>query len=285
MLKLLIINLILIKILLIESYEVEPLSENYKDLIVKQHNLLRNRIAGGDLDPFPSASKMEEFTWDDSLAAIDLWQAHPFGQNVGVNSTDFRTNYLFIKKTINIWFNQYRRTHISMVDKFDRRYENSSNFAVMIRESNNKVGCNFITYRENVLLSKLLYCNYAEDNMDDEMVYTKGESCSECSDIGLKCSLKYVNLCSSGAEESSELEDMEIISEEVSERAEEFHFDVLIWPVRNHVISPLVVQVEPTNISDLSVTKTKRYVLSESVVCYLSLYSVLFYSSCLILCL
>lgn len=271
MFKLLLL-LFLIKINLIYSFEIEALNDTYKKLIVTQHNTLRNRIAGGKLDPFPSASRMQELSWDESLASIDLWQSHPFGQNVGVNTTDFRTNYLFIKKTINIWFNEYRSTHISMIDKFDKRYENSSNFAVMINENNNKVGCNFIVYKKKVLLSKLLYCNYAEDNLDDEMVYTKGKSCSECSDIGLQCSLKYENLCSS---EESEFE----VSEEVSVRAEEINFDEDIWPVTKHSISPLFV--EASNISKSreggsTVTKTRRYVLSNSVISFPNFYSILF---------
>lgn len=201
-------------------YEVEKLNENLKSLILKKHNILRNQLASGTLEPFPSASKMREVTWDESLEDSTIF-SHPFaGHNNGFNSTNFdmgMEDSLLIEKTIDSWFDEYKEVPVTEIDNFDRRFETGEQFTVMARENNHKIGCTFIKYpydkKNRNLFRKALSCYYNKDNAIGDFVYTRGESCSECSHFGVLCSSKFTNLCSADREITIEEKEIEEVKE------------------------------------------------------------------------
>lgn len=219
--------------------QAETMDDNLISIILMEHNNLRNQLAGGHLDPFPEGSKMRDVTWDETLeylAAIQIQNcnmkhdqchatmSHPMaGQNLGFigSSKQLEKNDIFLRSTINSWFEEYKNTPASIIDRFENRFlSTSGHFAVMARENNHKIGCamiNFNYYNQNVkYYGKMLTCNYAETNIVNQHVYTSGESCSECSHYGLQCSWKYRNLCSaSGSDEGQdEEEEMDLEPEE-----------------------------------------------------------------------
>lgn len=205
------LSLLLVTYTFINCYEVEKLSENLKSLILEKHNILRNQLASGTLEPFPSASKMREVTWDESLEDSTIF-SHPFaGHNNGFNSTNFdmgMDNSLLIEKTIDAWFDEYKEVPVTEIDNFDRRFETGEQFTVMARENNHKIGCTFIKYPYDKLFRKALSCYYNKDNAIGDYVYTRGKSCSQCSHFGVLCSTKFTNLCS--ADREIKIEDKEI---------------------------------------------------------------------------
>lgn len=228
-----------------DCYDVqaETMDESLIATILKEHNVLRNQLAGGHLDPFPEGSKMRDVTWDETLeylAAIQIQScnmkhdqcrstmSHPMaGQNIGFggSSKPLENNEVFLKSTINSWFEEYKKTPVSVIDRFDNSFLGSSgHFTVMARENNHKIGCaliNFNYYNKNVkYYGKMLTCNYAETNVVHQHVYTSGESCSECSHYGLQCSWKYRNLCSSENEEEEEEHEEEYTGEDDIENVE-----------------------------------------------------------------
>lgn len=197
--------LLVVTLALNNCYEVEKLNENLKLLVLKKHNTLRNQLASGALKPFPSASKMREVTWDESLEDSTIF-SHPFaGHNNCFNSTNLdigMEDSVLIEQTIDSWFEEYKEVPVTEIDTFDRRFEIGEQFTVMARENNHKIGCTFIKYPydNRKLFRKALSCYYNKDNEIGDYVYTRGESCSECSHFGVLCSSEFPNLCSADRE-------------------------------------------------------------------------------------
>lgn len=241
--------LLIVTFSLTNCYEVEKLSETLKCLILKKHNTLRDQLASGTIEQFPSASKMREVTWDESLEDSTIF-SHPFaGRNNGFNTTNFdmgMEDSQLIEKTIDSWFEEYKEVPVTEIDKFDRQFEIGEQFTVMARENNHKIGCTFIKYpydKENEkLFRKALSCYYNKDNEIGDKVYSRGESCSECAHYGVLCSSVFVNLCSADREITIEEEEVVEVVENKIEEPISVRFDDGVEDEEIEVVTETIVE-------------------------------------------
>jgi len=190
----------------------------YQNLIIEQHNLYRNNFAEGKLMKFPPASQMRVMYWDKELAFLAEMHVHNCkfqhdecratenypnaGQNIAIYSSSKEIEYFdrTLMKTIELWFNEYKLTPVSLVDNITMtNLSKVGHFTVMMRENNVRVGCAAYKYntkeREIVWFNYLITCNYADNNILGEKIYTRGNPCSECVNVGTVCSTVYKNLC------------------------------------------------------------------------------------------
>lgn len=196
------------------------MNEDMKKVILNQHNEYRSYLASGLLYPMNSAKQMEEMEWDETLEqlaglhVLNCNMKHDqcrstddfnyAGQNLGMFAATYREKDLHgvIRNIIKRWFQEYVHTPFYEIEKFvNQQPKQIGHFTVMSREKNNKIGCAFITYEEYIdnelWYGNMLTCNYAETNLLGTQVYQVGAPCSGCADIGMSCSQRFANLCSS----------------------------------------------------------------------------------------
>ncbi|GAB0098203.1 hypothetical protein DMENIID0001_139130 [Sergentomyia squamirostris] len=201
------------------NVQVVKVDQELIDTILEKHNYYRNKVAKGNLKGYPQAAKMQKMMWNDDLAYLatvhvkhcqfehDKCRATPdfpyAGQNLAFHAT---TGHLdknltgIVSFMIDEWFNEYSLVSPDCVDKFTKDHLEAGHFTAMIREKSNCVGCAMITYNfvesGKEWTGLILTCDYAETNMLNWPIYTKGAPCSECTSIGKSVSSDYDSLCS-----------------------------------------------------------------------------------------
>ncbi|XP_063705347.1 antigen 5 like allergen Cul n 1-like [Culicoides brevitarsis] len=184
------------------------MSTKRKNLILRLHNRLRNKVALGQLSGYPKAVRMPMLRWDDELAFLaelnvkqcemkhdecrNTDKFHYAGQNLayigGGNSNAER-----IKALVRKWFEEYKDANSSFIDKY-RRHPNGKaigHFTAMIQDRTDTIGCAILRHTKNSHF--FLACNYSFTNMVKDKVYTKGQkSCSKCR---TGCNAIYKGLC------------------------------------------------------------------------------------------
>lgn len=193
-----------------------PLDDTLKDLIVSLHNQYRNEIAAGKIPDFPSAKRMGEMQWDETLQFLAekhvikcrfehdqcrATPAYPYsGQNIFYQATI--GHKMDRKKAIEFgilgWFEEWKQARISVVDSITMDQSQVFHFTVLVNDRNNRVGCGMIQYRmpqRGMMFDAfMLTCNYQENNILGQPTYLRGAPCSDCP-AGSKCSSEYKALC------------------------------------------------------------------------------------------
>lgn len=114
------------------------MSTQRKNLILRIHNRLRNKVASGQLYGYPRAVRMPVLRWDDELAYLaelnvkqcemnhdrcrntDKFKAA--GQNLAIQTTTGKPeeNGKIIKKLINKWFEEYKDANRTYIESYKR---------------------------------------------------------------------------------------------------------------------------------------------------------------------
>ncbi|XP_037812602.1 allergen Tab y 5.0101-like [Lucilia sericata] len=187
---------------------------NLQSLIIQQHNILRNNLAG-NLTHFEPAARMGTTQWHPELAtyaqlnAMTCNDEHDFchntnefkvtGQNLASHNWSGRTKDLagIIKQMINVWYSEYIYAEQSDVDSFHRIFgsdnEFIAHFTTVINERNTHIGCGAVAEKKGRLNTIYFACNYARNNIYNLPVYEKGPTASKCL-TGVNP--EYKNLCS-----------------------------------------------------------------------------------------
>ncbi|XP_012342627.1 venom allergen 5-like [Apis florea] len=180
----------------------DQLSCQDKQLILDEHNNLRQKITFGKIQGMPIAANMRELIWDDELADMaQKWASKcaeihdPFRhirrfyveQNIlkTISSTQFNDvpNW---RQTIYNWFNEAQ--YKSGISHYNQIFSSNSYL----------IGCGYTYYYDPAHgYIKNYVCNYAPgDNVNGHLPYERGQPAS--SNYGMTFSSRYRGLCSAG---------------------------------------------------------------------------------------
>lgn len=119
--------------------EIVEMDKQQKEIIVKLHNKMRNKIAMGEMKEFDSAAKMPVFQWDDELAYLaeitarscvfkhDSCRAtkkYPYaGQNLArrYNNIDYEDKDIAIEEMITKWFSENKDADMSYIKSYQHQ--------------------------------------------------------------------------------------------------------------------------------------------------------------------
>lgn len=199
----------------VSNVRLIKLSAVQKKSLVVAHNKYRNQVAAGAYAniSFPSASKMSEMHWDNSLQYLaeihasyglmkhdscratpdypysgqNLYQWMSSANNVNVDSV--------LTGATSAWFNEIKEANPQLVDKFSMEHLNAAgHFSVMVNDNNNRLGCGASTFHYlnngKRWYGILVTCNYEYTNMLGAPTYVKGTPTRNC-----KTSKNYPRLC------------------------------------------------------------------------------------------
>lgn len=198
-----------------DNLKLETLTSAQKNFIVQKHNEYRQQVASGSISKLPSANKMGEMKWDNTLETLaqthvkhctfshDKCRATPdyphSGQNLYKSSTTRANPNVTeaIGSALTSWFEEYKDVSASLIKKYESNDSGTGHFLVMVKDVNTRVGCAAITFT-TVKSGKTYYnvqitCNYQDTNMKGDPTYTEGKPCSACT---RGCSSTYKALCS-----------------------------------------------------------------------------------------
>ncbi|KAI8040311.1 antigen 5 like allergen Cul n 1 [Drosophila gunungcola] len=188
------------------------------DLILDEHNALRNILAAGKVSNLPQPDRMATLQWHTELEYLatlnvkqcdlkyDLCHNTPDFGNSGQNLALVNINLLkgdgnhttecLIRESIGGWWNQSANITKEQLQRFPKGKlaESISNFAVMARDNNTFVGCAALSFEKPAGHPQfLLACNYASNYVPDWPIYReKAIGCQSGSDP------KYPSLCKAG---------------------------------------------------------------------------------------
>ena len=170
--------------------------------IVREHNILRNRIAsGGERETFkiPPASNMLEMVWDDELADIAMNHAlqcsfehdcsscrevdnFQVGQNLYQRRTSWLNPVANWTKAIHAFYDEISYTPSNILSKFKNGLY--GHFTQMVWAKTWRIGCGYSAYAINdtqFKIEELYVCNYGPaGNVRNQRVYAKGKGATRC---------------------------------------------------------------------------------------------------------
>lgn len=195
--------------------KVVEVTEEYKKIMLDEHNKYRSTVATGGVKWLPKAKQMATMTWDDELAQLAQLNAYRCvqkhddchntasfrysGQNLNhimtINAGDDIENVpQVIKDLISSWWDEKKDVNSRMVDAMydPGRHTMVFHFAVMAAEKANKLGCAMSQWSENGNPYLYLVCNYSFTDVVGLPMYVKGKPCSGCK---TGCNSAYEGLC------------------------------------------------------------------------------------------
>ncbi|XP_067000503.1 venom allergen 5 [Anabrus simplex] len=179
-----------------------------RQLILDEHNKLRQSLALGKVNGQPRASNMREMVWDDNLAALaQSWAdqctiAHDYSRNdgrfpVGQNLAATWTTRSSIspipdfRRQINDWFNEVSLFHYGSTGFTVA----TGHYSQLAWGETYLVGCGYSFYYDKSRgYTKLYICNYGPGgNVVGEEPYVQGPP--SCPLYGMSSSSRYQGLC------------------------------------------------------------------------------------------
>ncbi|XP_064470117.1 scoloptoxin SSD976-like [Ornithodoros turicata] len=156
--------------------------------IIELHNMLRNRLAAGNLPGFPPAANMLRLEYDGEVAR--LAQVHSqscifqHGCNGCGNMGQFVGQNLYLAprgtwtNALNTWWDEYKRTNSAIVRSYVFSASNG-HFTQMAWARTTKVGCGATDCPR--LGGRYMVCNYSPGgNIIRQPIYQQGSACSQC---------------------------------------------------------------------------------------------------------
>uniref|UniRef100_A0A0K8UYG2 Venom allergen 5.02 n=2 Tax=Bactrocera latifrons TaxID=174628 RepID=A0A0K8UYG2_BACLA len=185
---------------------VSGLSNGEREIILHEHNKLRQLVATGRYPGQPGAENMREIVWDDELAA----RAQQWANNCEFRHDPLRTinrftmgqNLAIIWSTapldasdgdfpsrIQSWFNEVQK--YSFGDAWSPK---TGHYSQLVWGETSLVGCGFSEYKDSTKYNKLYVCNYGPGgNVVGYNPYQVGKP--SCATYGLRSSARYQGLC------------------------------------------------------------------------------------------
>lgn len=178
-----------------------------KDAVLQQHNAYRNAVASGKWDnvTFPTATKMGEMLWDNTLQYLAEQHAkyghfahdkcrkttqYPYsGQNLYMYRSSPKNNDIskLLALATTTWFETEVRLAANpafVTNLLSAHAAVAGHFTVMVNDKNNRVGCGAATYNqlfgETTWYGIIVTCNYQYNNMVNSPTYVQGALRSEC---------------------------------------------------------------------------------------------------------
>ncbi|CAG9765266.1 unnamed protein product [Ceutorhynchus assimilis] len=187
-------------------------TEQEKQIIINDHNKMRQSVALGQIGGQPPASNMMEMKWDDELANRAQWWAaschserhdegrhnsrFPVGQNIATTWTtkppstyeDIDSDFPY---AIRKWFDEYKLFSFGGIGR-----GRTGHYTQMLWAETNLIGCGFAFYYDpSKGYTKNYVCNYGPSgNVLGQTPYEKGYP--SCNQYGLTESSQYSGLCS-----------------------------------------------------------------------------------------
>ncbi|XP_043796999.1 venom allergen 5-like [Apis laboriosa] len=173
-----------------------------KQLILDEHNDIRQKISFGEIQGMPTAANMRELTWDDELADM--------AQNWATKCAEIRDPVRHIRgfyveqnmlKTISsTQFNDLPDWRQAIYNWFNEvQYKGGiSHYNQIFWANSHLIGCGYTYYFDaGHGYIKNYVCNYAPgDNVDGHLPYEQGQPA--CSNYGMTSSSRFKGLCSAG---------------------------------------------------------------------------------------
>ncbi|XP_070492878.1 antigen 5 like allergen Cul n 1-like [Chironomus tepperi] len=179
------------------------LTDEHKKIILEEHNKLRNKIAGGELEGFEPAKKMLTMKWNDELAflanlnALNCDFEHDqcrntetfkyVGQNLAISAStaDYPETEKAIRESINDWYQEYENSTQSDINKYpDQKDRMIGHFTQIVNGLAGEIGCGATRYTdsssgEDFKILKLS-CDYSRTNLINQPIYEQGIKASDC---------------------------------------------------------------------------------------------------------
>merc|ERR1712215_20615 len=178
-----------------------------KDLIVKTHNELRQKVAAGleTNGNQPAASNMRKVVWNNEIAMIAQKWANQckfghdqsrnkcdgkyVGQNVYWSSVMMKTQKEQLKGVVDAiksWYSEVKKPFTTSIDPF-KWNSACGHYTQVVWAETSEVGCGFSSNKAGTNI----VCNYAVGgNMIGGTMYKKGPGCSACP-RGTSCDSTY----------------------------------------------------------------------------------------------
>ncbi|XP_067618187.1 uncharacterized protein [Eurosta solidaginis] len=185
---------------------VSGLSPGERDIILYEHNKLRQLVAQGRYPGQPGAENMREIVWDDELAA----RAQQWADNCEFRHDPYRSinrftmgqNLAIIWSTapldptdgdfpsrIQSWFNEVQK--YSFGDAWSPK---TGHYSQLVWGETSLIGCGYAEYKDATKYNKLYVCNYGPGgNVVGYNPYEVGKP--SCATYGLRSSSNYQGLC------------------------------------------------------------------------------------------
>jgi len=188
-----------------------------KDLIVKTHNELRQRVAGG-LESHgnqPGASNMRKLVWNDELAEVaqrlvdqckyghdnnrNMCDGTYVGQNIYMSYAWKQSEdevMATVDKAVTKWYSEVEKPGFdsSFINPFQYS-PGAGHYTQVVWAETQAVGCGLVNYEEGGWYKTLIACNYGVGgNMMRGTMYKVGKGCSDCP-AGTSCDQTFDNLC------------------------------------------------------------------------------------------
>lgn len=211
-----------------------------KNKFLTIHNAIRNVTASGAHEGYPSASRMMELQWDDTLAFLaesynrkkSLFESYNFcfatnkWTNVGKNHfhvyfywKDIKNSYTnLIEYAVLSWayygfianknytqLNAKSTNYTIPTEKTNKEFAlTTMPFLNIIMEKTDRIGCSLklIPFREDSLQILQVVCLYSDSALESSATFRAGTPCSECASFGAQCSKNWTNLCAEISDDS-----------------------------------------------------------------------------------
>ncbi|XP_043660782.1 antigen 5 like allergen Cul n 1 isoform X2 [Drosophila teissieri] len=172
-----------------------------KKLLLRAHNLVRQKWASGKAKIRRPACKMAKIEWSKELEKLALLNAktcvvahdgchnteqfRQSGQNLFVATYSLGMNVtsaVLLETAVAEWAGEEKDIAAEDLQKFDANKVSSiGHLTVLVNERSSAVGCGLVSYKRTQFKQYYLACNYAYTNVVGEPVY------GECAKAGSGC--------------------------------------------------------------------------------------------------
>ncbi|XP_065363759.1 venom allergen 5 isoform X3 [Calliphora vicina] len=182
------------------------ITEEEKEIVLREHNRLRQTVATGRYPGQPGAENMREIVWDNELAQrAQQWAENcefrhdphrtinrfTMGQNMAIiwSTAPLEPDDGDFASRIQKWFDEVQKYQFG-----DAWSSKTGHYSQLVWGETSLVGCGFAEYKDTSKFNKLYVCNYGPGgNVVGLKPYEVGKPA--CSSYGMKPSSRYQGLC------------------------------------------------------------------------------------------
>ncbi|EWS74818.1 SCP-like extracellular protein (macronuclear) [Tetrahymena thermophila SB210] len=183
------------------------LTDAQRQILLDTHNMLRNKVAGGQQSPQPQAANMMAMNWSTSLeATAQAWASNMsqvmihsgndkgYGENLAESGSTAQNDY-DPASHVQMWFDEVKdpswQTSYINTYTFGSAY---GHYSQVVWAKSNSLGCGHSYFFDGTYYQHYTVCQYqAQGNYIGQAVYVQGTPCSQCG--SQQCNTKYTSLC------------------------------------------------------------------------------------------